>query len=191
MAAILLGVAMPITPAQILWVNMVTAVTLALALSFEPMESNVMERPPRGAGESILGKLFIWRITFVSILIGGLTLGVFSLLRSNGLDEAAARTIAVNTLVAGQLFYLFNCRKIEHPAIGKGFFNNQYAFLAAGALIVLQMGFVYLPFMNTFFDTRSIAAAYWLYPLATGALVFILVEMEKFIIQKLKKSLKN
>jgi P-type Ca2+ transporter type 2C len=75
--------------------------------------------------------------------------------------------------VAGQLFYLFNCRKIEHPALGKGFFNNRYAFWAAGALIVLQMGFVYLPFMNKFFDTRSIAAAYWLYPLAAGALVFL------------------
>jgi magnesium-transporting ATPase (P-type) len=88
MSAILLGIVMPITPAQILWVNMVTAVTLALALSFEPMESKVMERPPRGAGESILGKLFIWRITFVSVIIGGLTLGVFSFLKSNGLDEA-------------------------------------------------------------------------------------------------------
>jgi len=188
MSAILLGIVMPITPAQILWVNMVTAITLALALSFEPMESNVMERPPRGAGESILGKLFIWRITFVSVIIGGLTLGVFSLLRNNGLDDAAARTIAVNTLVAGQLFYLFNCRKIEHPAIGKGFFNNKYAFGAAGALIVLQMGFVYLPFMNTFFGTQAIAATYWLYPLAAGALVFLLVELEKFIIMKIKQN---
>ena len=187
MTAIILGVIMPITPVQVLWVNMITAVTLALALSFEPMESNVMEREPRGAGEPILGKLFIWRITFVSILIGGLTFGVFSFLRNNGLDDAAARTIAVNTLVAGQLFYLFNCRKIGQPALGKGFFNNQYAFLAAGALIILQMGFVYLPFMNTFFGTQSIAASYWLYPLAAGVLVFVLVELEKFIILKVKK----
>ena len=142
--------------------------------------------PPRGAGESILGKLFIWRITFVSVIIGGLTLGVFSLLRNNGLDDATARTIAVNTLVAGQLFYLFNCRKIANPAIGKGFFNNKYAFGAAGALIVLQMGFVYLPFMNTFFGTQAIAPTYWLYPLAAGALVFLLVELEKLIISKLK-----
>lgn len=188
MSAILLGIVMPITPAQILWVNMVTAITLALALSFEPMESNVMERPPRGAGESILGKLFIWRITFVSVIIGGLTLGVFTLLRNNGLEDAAARTIAVNTLVAGQLFYLFNCRKIGHPALGKGFFNNPYAFGAAGALIILQMGFVYLPFMNKFFNTHPIPASYWLYPVAAGALVFILVELEKFIILKVKQS---
>lgn len=187
MSAILLGIVMPITPAQILWVNMVTAITLALALSFEPMESNVMERPPRGKGESILGKLFIWRISFVSVIIGALTLGVFSLLRNNGLDDASARTVAVNTLVAGQLFYLFNCRKIQHPALGKGFFNNRYAFWAAGALIILQMGFVYLPFMNTFFKTKSITAAYWLYPVAAGALVFLIVELEKYIFLKFKK----
>ncbi len=191
MSAILLGIVMPITPAQILWVNMVTAVTLALALSFESMEKNVMERPPRGAGESILGKRFFWRITFVSVIIGGLTIGVFSLLRNNGLEDVMARTIAVNTLVAGQLFYLFNCRKIETQSIGKGFFSNPYAFWAAGALIVLQMVFVYLPFMNTFFGTRPIAAIYWLYPLAAGALVFLLVELEKFIILRFKQASDN
>ncbi len=184
MTAILFGIIMPITPVQILWVNMITAVTLALALTFEPVESDIMKRQPRGSDESILGKLFIWRISFVSVLIGGLTLGVFSLLRNNGLEDDAARTIAVNTLVAGQLFYLFNCRKIEQTVLSKDFFNNRYAFIAAGILIILQIGFVYLPFMNTFFGTRSITAIYWLYPLAAGALVFILVELEKFIISK-------
>lgn len=188
MSAILLGIVMPITPAQILWVNMVTAVTLALALSFEPMGSNVMERPPRGSDESILGRLFLWRITFVSVIIGALTLGVFSLLRTNGLDDVTARTISVNTLVAGQLFYLFNCRRIQQPSLGKGFFGNRYAFWAAGALIVLQMGFVYLPFMNAFFDTHPFDVAYWLYPIATGAIVFTLVELEKFIVLKFQKS---
>jgi P-type Ca2+ transporter type 2C len=184
MAAILLGIVMPITPAQILWVNMVTAVTLALAISFEPMEENVMERPPRAANESILGKMFVWRITFVSVLIGGITLGMFSYMKSLGLDVSEARTIAVNTLVAGQLFYLFNCRRIKHPSLGKGFFNNKYAFMAAGALILLQLLFVYLPAMNTFFDTQALAPFYWLYSLGAGMIVFALVELEKIIILK-------
>jgi P-type Ca2+ transporter type 2C len=188
MSAVFLGIVMPITPAQILWVNMVTAVTLALALSFEPMESNVMERPPRGAGEAILGKLFIWRITFVSVLIGAFTLGIFTMLKDYYmLEEAYARTVAVNTLVAGQLFYLFNCRHIQSAAIGKGFFNNPYAFLAAGVLIILQLGFVYLPFMNTFFDSRAMDFSFWFYPLAAGFLVFVIVEIEKFVIRKLEK----
>lgn len=187
MAAILLGMVMPITPAQILWVNMVTAVTLALALSFEPMEEKVMERPPRKSNEPILGKLFLWRISFVSFLIGGLTLAMFKIMISNGLEDNAARTIAVNTLVAGQLFYLFNCRKIKRPSLGKGFFNNKIAFIAAGALILLQMVFVYVPFMNTFFDTAPISGSYWIYPLAAGVAVFMIVELEKFLINKFGK----
>ncbi len=185
MLAIFLGLVIPITPAQILWVNMVTAVTLALALSFEPMESSVMQRPPRGASEALLGKYFIWRIVFVSAIIGGFTLGIFGYLKNQGLDVSSARTVAVSTLIAGQLFYLFNCRKFVHSAIGKGFFNNKYVFIAAGSLILVQMAFVYLPFMNTFFDTRPIPLGYWLYPLAAGALVFVIVELEKYITLKI------
>ena len=191
MSAILLGIVMPITPVQILWVNMVTAVTLALALSFEPMEKDVMQRPPRGSDEPILGKFFIWRIVFVSVLIGGMTLGVFKYMQS--LDESVdvSRTVAVNTLVAGQLFYLFNTRNIKLPSIGKNFFDNKYAFYAAGALIVLQALFVYLPFMNTFFNTVAIGPTLWLYSLAAGFAVFVIVETEKFVARKISKSNKK
>ncbi len=187
MAAIILGIVMPITPAQILWVNMVTAITLALAISVEPMEENVMKLPPRKKGTPILGKMFIWRITFVSFLIGGLTMLVFKILYANGLDVSASRTIAVNTLVAGQLFYLFNCRRIKQPSIGKGFFKNKVSFIAAGALVLLQMFFVYVPFMNRFFDTAPIELHYWLYPLSAGIIVFFIVELEKYIFSKISK----
>jgi P-type Ca2+ transporter type 2C len=181
MSAVLMGVMMPITPAQILWINMVTAVTLALAISFEPAENDVMKRRPRGADQPILGGLFIWRISFVSLLIGGLTLVMFKWMLADGLSEAAARTVAVNTLVAGQLFYLFNCRRIHKPSLGKGFFSNRYAFLAAGVLVLLQLGFVYAPFMNTLFDTEGLGVTGWIYPVIAGLLVFFIVEAEKWI----------
>lgn len=185
MIAVVLGMVIPITPAQILWVNMVTAVTLALAISFEPKEDEVMQRPPRASGEAILGKTFVWRIAFVSFLIGGITTCMFIYMNSLYADEGIARTVAVNTLVAGQLFYLFNCRRIKLPSLGSGFFNNKYAFIATGSLIVLQLLFVYLPFMNTFFETSPIDAVYWLYPLGAGIAVFVIVEIEKFIVSKL------
>ncbi|MFN2394333.1 MAG: cation-transporting P-type ATPase [Bacteroidales bacterium] len=186
MAAILLGIIMPITPVQVLWVNMVTAVTLALALSFEPMEEKVMEKPPRKADEPILGLHFVWRIVFVSFLIGGLTFYVFNYAQNTlELSNEIARTLAVNTLVAGQLFYLFNCRKIKLPSVGKGFFNNQYAFYAAAVLVALQMVFVYVPFMNTFFGTAPIESTLWLYPAVSGLIVFIVVEIEKLIVNKI------
>jgi P-type Ca2+ transporter type 2C len=186
-AAIFLGMVMPITPVQILWVNMVTAVTLAMAIAFEPMEDDVMMRTPRKQDEPLLSKMFLWRIVFVSLLVGGATFATFEILRSQGSDMNEARTIAVNTLVAGQLFYLLNCRKIKTPVLSKGFFNNKTVFYAIGALILFQAFFVYVPFMNDAFDTSPVRASLWLYPLIAGVIVFFVVELEKYIAGKIKK----
>lgn len=187
MAAVILGITMPISPAQILWVNMVTAVTLALSISFEPMEKNVMKRPPRNVGQPILGKQFLWKIIFVSFLIGAFTLQVFNGMLNSGLEEAAARTVAVNTLVCSQLFYLFNCRKMKGPAINKHFFENKYVFYAAIILTILQVFFVYTPFMNNFFETRPLAFIYWIYSGLAALVIFMIVEIEKYITRNLWK----
>jgi P-type Ca2+ transporter type 2C len=184
MVAIILGITMPITPAQILWVNMVTAVTLALAISFEPMEQDVMKRPPRDSKAGIIGKYFIWRIIYVSILIGGATIWIYMLLRDQGYDLSIARTVAVNSLVAGQLFYLFNCRKLVNPSIDRSFFQNRAIFIACFVLIILQLLFTYLPFMNTIFDSAPIMGYHVFYPLMIGVGVFIVVEIEKYITRK-------
>lgn len=186
MAAVLMGMVLPITPVQILWVNMVTAVTLALALSFEPTEPGVMRRPPRDPKSPILGGYMIWRIVFVSVLIGGLTLALYAWLKDNGYDVETARTIAVNTLVAGQLFYLFNCRRMHGPAIDSGFFDNHAVFYTSGILIALQMMFTYAPFMNHLFGTDPHDFSYWIFPLIAGFFVFITVEFEKFLLGRKK-----
>jgi len=185
MSAIILGMGMPITPVQILWVNMVTAVTLALAVSFEPMEEKLMEQPPRRQDEPILGKLFIWRIIFVSFLIGGITFYMFNYMESIGKGLSEARTIAINTLVSGQVFYLLNCRRIRTTSLGKWFFNNKFVFIAIGILLIFQLIFVYVPFMNTYFDTYPIDASLWTYPVVAGIIIFFIVELEKFIVGKL------
>ncbi|REL24051.1 cation-transporting P-type ATPase [Rhodohalobacter sp. SW132] len=188
MAAVLMGLVLPITPVQILWVNMVTAVTLALALSFEPTEPGVMKRPPRDSGDAILSGYLIWRIAFVSVLIGGLTLGMYYWLKQNGYDVETARTIAVNTLVAGQLFYLFNCRRMHGPAIDSGFFDNRAVFYTTGLLIFFQFLFTYAPFMNTLFGTDPHELSYWIFPLAAGVIVFLTVELEKLIFGRRQKA---
>jgi magnesium-transporting ATPase (P-type) len=110
LSAVAFGLVLPLTPVQILWVNMITAVTLALALAFEPPEPGVMRRPPRDPRASILDGVFLWRIVFVSVLIGGATISVFLVEQHLGLPLDLARTMAVNTLVFGQVFYLFNTR---------------------------------------------------------------------------------
>ena len=184
MTAVILGITMPITPVQILWVNMVTAVTLALALVFEPMEKKVMEQPPRAKNEPILGRYFILRTLFVSVLIGLFTFISYNIAYDGGDNLDYARTIAVNMLVAGQAFYLLNCRKIHESTLGKGFFDNRAIFIAMGILVFFQLTFTYAPFMNLFFGTTAISLGSWLFPLLGGLAVFFIVELEKMISRK-------
>jgi len=183
--AILLGITMPITPAQILWINMVTAVTLALALSFEPMEKDVMKNPPRDPDDSIIGGYFIFRIVYISLLLGGAVTVVFLMLEDQH-GIISSRTVAVNALVFGQLFYLLNCRKIRHQAFDKSFFSNKAVFVACLVLIILQGVFTYAPFMNDIFETSPISLHLLLYPLLVGLGIFIIVELEKWVATKKK-----
>jgi len=113
LAAILFGFhQLPLTPVQILWVNMITAVTLALALAFKPPEKNVMHRPPRVAHEPVLTIYLIWRIAFVSIILMIGTFGIFLWEMEQGISIEHARTVAVNPLVMFEILYLFNSRYI-------------------------------------------------------------------------------
>lgn len=179
MAAIASGMALPITPAQILWVNMITAVTLGLALAFEKPEPAIMKRPPRAPSAPILGAYFAWRICFVSAIIAAFVFALHHHFLARGLSLEEARTVAVNTLVAGELFYLFNCRSIHGSSLHRHLFENRVALLAVGILIFFQLAFTYLPFMNFWFGTMPIPAADWTWVLLAGLAVFLLVELEK------------
>ena len=181
MIGILLGTAMVITPVQILWVNMVTAVTLALALAFEPMEKNTMKLPPREPDEPILGRRFLGRFSFVSALIGLFCFLIFFYLRRVDYQLELAQTITVNSLVIAQLLYLFNSRKLHEPALGKDFFDNSIVFIVSGILLLLQLGFTYLPFMNRLFATAPMNPGYWLIPFGLGISVFFLTELKKYV----------
>ncbi|MEJ1297839.1 MAG: cation-transporting P-type ATPase [Candidatus Sedimenticola sp. (ex Thyasira tokunagai)] len=182
-AAIALGFhELPLTPAQILWVNMITAVTLALALAFEPAESNVMQRPPRNPTESILSMLLIWRIGFVSVILMIGTFGLYLWDTGQGGSIEHARTIAVNTLVMFEIFYLFNSRSITAPVLNRtGLFGNRYALIAIGLLILFQLAFTYLPPFQKLFGTAAITFSTWLVIIATASSVLFLVEAEKWV----------
>ncbi len=173
---------------QILWVNMVTAVTLALALGFERAEPGIMNRPPRDPGASILGGYFLWRIAFVSVLMGGATIAVFHLAEGNGADLDVERTLAVNTLEFGEIFYLFNARFLTaasfHPS---QLFGNPVAWIAVGVLLVLQMGFVYLPFMQSLFGTAALSLRHGVIPIVIGLGIFSAVEVEKAVVRALER----
>ena len=186
LAAVVLGLTLPLTPVQILWVNMVVAVTLALALAFEPAEPGVMQRPPRKPGAPIMGRVMLWRVAIVSILIGGATIAMFEVELMLDMDLGVARTMAVNTLVIAQAFYLFNSRFLVASSLrAELLFTNRAALLAVGVLVLLQLGFVYLPFMNTWFGTAPLELRHWLVPLGIGLVVFLLIEAEKAWVRRL------
>jgi magnesium-transporting ATPase (P-type) len=187
LVAVLLGLGLPLAPVQILWANLVTAVTLSLALAYEPAEPGLMRRPPRQPGAPILGEFALWRIAFVSLLIGGATLTVFRFEEHRGYSIAMAQTMAVNTLVIGQLFYLFNARFIRESSLRLGLlFTNRVVWLAVGVLIVLQLLFVYVPFLNLWFHSTPVSARDWFLPVGIGLAIFLAVEAEKAVVRKLK-----
>ena len=187
LAAILFGFhQLPLTPVQILWVNMVTAVTLALSLAFEPPEQNVMRRPPRDAHELMLTPHLIWRITFVSIILMSGTFGLFLWEMDSGNSIEHARTVAVNTLVMFEIFYLFNSRYITASVFNRaGFTGNRYVLIAIAILIIFQLGFTYLAPMQTLFGTTAIGLNIWLRILLVSSSVLFLVELEKYFARQM------
>jgi magnesium-transporting ATPase (P-type) len=183
--AIVLGLTLPITPVQILWVNMVTAVTLALALAFEKAEADIMQRPPRDPREPLLTGFLVWRITFVSALLvaGSLTLFLRALEHGDTLE--AARTVAINALVMGEIVYLFNVRQMYATILNRdGLLGNPYALLAVGVLVVLQGLFIYLPAMQAVFHTAPLGPQDWRDIAGFGVVVLLVVEAEKWIVRR-------
>jgi magnesium-transporting ATPase (P-type) len=183
--AVLFGMTLPITPVQILWINMVTAITLALALSFETPEPGIMRRPPRAANASILSRFLVWRITFVSALLTAGSMGLFLLEGMRGATIDECRTVAINALVAGEAAYLFNCRYLLAPVRSwKDFTGNRYVLLTISILAVIQALFTYVPVMNRIFGGAPLNLPEWGLITVFAVLVFTAVELEKLVIRR-------
>ncbi len=184
LVAVVFGLTLPLTPVQILWVNMIVAITLAMALAFEPAEPGIMQRPPRKPGTAILSRTFLWRVALVSLLIGGSTIIMFEIELRLAMPLDVARTMAVNTLVITQAFYLFNSRFLHESSLRPSLlFTNRAAWIATGVLLILQLAFVYLPAMNTAFGTAQLELRHWLVPLGIGIALFLLIELEKRVMR--------
>ncbi len=193
MGAIFMGLELPITPVQILWVNMITTVTMALALAFEPPEPGVMRRRPRKPREPILSRFFLWRIAFVSVLMWIFVYGAFVTIFGYFGEERfgedylmLARTLAVNTLVVCEAFYLFNTRRILDPVVGfRGLLGSRYVLYAIGLVAAMQLLWTYLPLSNTLFDTVAVPWWMWGSLILAGVIVYVVVELEKLVIRHL------
>ena len=187
-AAILAGVTLPITPLQILWINMTTAVLLGLTLAFEPPEQGIMRRPPRPPGAPILDRVLVWRIVLVGVLMLLGAFGLFLLELDRGASLAQARTVAANVFVMVALVYLFNCRSLTRSVFSVGLASNRWIWLGSGLMLALQLAFTYLPLCNALFHTAPIDARAWLgiaaFALASG----LVVGLEKALRRRLVRT---
>jgi Ca2+-transporting ATPase len=179
MLAIFLGATLPILPLQILWINMTTALLLGLTLAFEPKEPGIMTRRPRNPKEPILNRALISRIVLVSLLLLIGAFGLFEIeLRSSG-NEDLARTLAVNTFVFGEMFYLFNCRSLTRSSRKLGLFSNRWLWSGVAVMAGLQALFTYTPVFNTIFRSHPMGLVHWGLVLGYSTLISGIVGMEK------------
>ncbi len=180
---------LPMTPAQILWINLVATVALALPLAFEAAERDVMRRPPRDPGAPVLTPFVIRRTVLTAALMTAGAIGMYSLAHGwaggAGLAEAAARaearTMAVTTVIMFEIFYLWHSRSFRASLGDTGLFTNRTVFVGIPALLLLQAGFIYLPFMNVVFDSAPLSALELLAAAGVGAVILPVISAEKWI----------
>jgi Ca2+-transporting ATPase len=184
LAAVAVGAVLPITPLHILWINMTTAVLLGLMLAFEAKEPGVMNRPPRPPRQPVLTRELLWRIALVGVMLSAGAFGFFELAQVCGRSLEEARTIAVNIFVAGEAFYLFNCRSLSHSMFRIGLFTNRPLLLGVGTMLACQLLFTYLPAMNRAFHSAPLPLGDWWCVMAVGLVIYLVVELEKRLRRK-------
>jgi len=176
LAAFLLGIALPILPVQILWINTVTAVLLGTTLVFEPREPGLLKlRPITG---ELINPTILFRIVWVSFVL--VACAYFLYFRYSG-DELVARTVTMNTIVFFEIFYLLSSRSIDLSFIKTFEFKNRTIYLGIAAMILLQLAATYLPQFNSILQTTPLDATTWIEIIAVSSLVFIFAELEKYV----------
>jgi magnesium-transporting ATPase (P-type) len=189
-AAILIGIALPITPLQILWVNMVSSVGLAMVLAFEPPEPGIMNRKPRDRNSPLLSYFLVWRIVFVSSLFLIGIFGVYHWTLSAGGSVEQARTMAVNALVSMEVFYLFSVRYLKSPSFTWVGVRGTRTVLSAVALVVaLQLLFSYFPPLQTLFATEALSFWQLISIALVGLAVLVVLEIEKWLVRRTGNSI--
>lgn len=185
--AVLFGLMLPVTPLQVLWVKTVSSVVLAMSLAFEPPERDVINRPPRQPDVPILTRFILWRVGLVSALFAIGIYGQFQLALAQGHAVDMARTMAVNTLVAMEVFYLFSIRfRLRSVLTLEGAKGTPAVFVAVGIVVLLQAAFTWLPPMQLLFDTRPLGVMELAQCTAAGGMVLLVLELDK-LIERIRK----
>jgi len=188
MTALLLGLALPVSAAQILWINMITATALGLTLAFEPAEPGVMQRPPRGRSEPLLSGFLLWRVGLVSVLFLGAVFLVFEVSQAAGHSLELSRTLVVNTLVVLEIFYLFAVRFIEGTSLSwRAAMGTPAVLIGVGAIVLAQLAFTYTPPLQAVFATVPVSLAQGALIIGLGVIFLGLLELEKSALRWIRR----
>jgi magnesium-transporting ATPase (P-type) len=185
--ALLAGNLIPLTPVLILWMNMATSATLSFGLAFEAGERNIMKRPPRNPAQHVMDGFAVWRVAFVGTMIAISAFILEAWLQPRGHSPEFVRTVLLQTLVTAQWFYMLNCRVSNGFSLGRSLLANRGIWLVSGVLLGLQLAIIYLPFMQTLFGTEALPIRYWAITFAIGAVMFLVVELEKPLTRRWRK----
>lgn len=178
--ALLFGMTLPVTPVQILWVNLITAATLGIALAFEPTEESTMRRSPRPRDEPLLNGQLAWHIVFVSILFLVGVYGIFNFAIDRGYSLELTRTLALNTLVVMEIFHLFFIRNIYSTSLTwKAVRGTKIVWMVVIVVTVAQFSITYLSPLQAVFATESIPFSDGVLVIAIGIALFVIIETEK------------
>lgn len=178
--ALLLGMALPVTAVQILWINLITAITLGLALAFEPTEENTMHRPPRPRDAPILTGELMWHVVLVSALFVFAVFSIYSYGIDKGYTPELARTMAVNTLIVLEIFHLFFIRNIYGTSLTwKAVRGTPVVWMTVISVTAAQFAVTYIPALQHVFGTADIPIADGVLIVAVGVVFFAIIETEK------------
>ena len=186
--ALLLGMTLPITPIQILWINLITAVTLGIALAFEPTEANTMRRPPRPRSEPLLTGELAWHIVLVSSLFLAGVFGMYAYAVDRGYPIDLARTIALNTLVVMEIFHLFFIRNIYGTSLTwQAVRGTRMVWITVTVVTAAQFAITYLPPLQGIFATAAIPLWDGVLIVGVGVVLFAIIETEKQLRLRLRQ----
>jgi len=175
-AAILAGMSSPLSPVQILWVNLVTDSAPALALGMDTGNPDIMQEKPRSPKESLFAHGGVATLIIYGLLIGGVTLTGFMLgYRQGGLREG--RTIALTVLALSQLFHAVGMRNVNRSVFRMNHLENCFMIVAFFAGLILQIGIVQLPFIGRIFGTQQLSVGEWLFALLLSVTPLVMHEI--------------
>jgi len=172
---------LPILPAQILWINMSTAILLGLMLAFEPKEDEIMERQPISPKMPIIDNLLIYRNIMFGTIMAIAVLAFFKYELSSGSSLEQARGVTVSIFIVAQSFYLLNCRSSYYSIFKLGLFTNPFVWLGITLMVISQAIFLYISPVNKFFKVSGIDSGSLLRLIMLGLVIYFIVEFEKFI----------